>query len=336
MFNTSQSQISDFTYSGTNISEINNSYITSTGLSAFANNSHLSKVILEKCSFIGSSTFQGCISLSDIQLSSSYIYLGQYAFADTKISSIDSAAKQYLETSKYVPSGLYKGTEISEITLEGIENIYREAFRSCNSLTTLSLSTVTSISDTAFANCENLREIFLPNIDYIGNSAFQGCTNLSSINLPLDLAKISLMQSIFQDCVALSYFDFRNAKTVPAGMFKNCQNLISLNMENIQYFSANAVANCPKLESIYLPVCASMNNVETNMYQSNKALRTVWTPLTTYITDGVNYQNLPNLKEVLTPGYYMNRGNYIGCNALESFYYLGSDSTRFSGVGSSY
>jgi uncharacterized protein YjbI with pentapeptide repeats len=275
MFNTSQSQISDFTYSGTDISEINNSYVTSTGLSAFANNSHLSRVILENCSFIGSYTFQGCTSLSDIQLSSSYTYLGQYAFADTKISSIDSAAKQRIETSKYVTSGLYKGTEISEINLEGIEDVYLEAFRSCNNLTNLSLSTVTSIANYGFANCENLGEIFLPNIDYIGNSAFQGCTNLSSINLPLDLAKISLMQSIFQDCVTLSYFDFRNAKTVPAGMFRNCQNLISLNMENIQYFSANAVANCSKLESIYLPVCASMNNVETNMYQSNKALRTV-------------------------------------------------------------
>lgn len=336
IINTNQSYIYDFTYNGTNIYEINNSHITSIGISAFAENSQLSNVILENCSFIGSSAFKGCTNLTNIQLSSSYTYLGQYAFADTKISSIDSAAKQRIETSKYVTSGLYKGTEISEINLEGIEDVYLEAFRSCNNLTNLSLSTVTSIANYGFANCENLGEIFLPSINYLGYGAFSGCRNLSNINLPLDLSNISFMEAVFQNCDSIESFDFRNAKTVTASMFANCQNLVSLNMENIQFFSGNAVANCSKLESIYLPVCASIANIGANMYQNNKALRTVWTPLSTYITDGINYQNLPNLREVLTPGYYMNRGNYIGCTALESFYLLTSNSSIFSGTYSSY
>ena len=147
IFNTSQSEIYDYTYSGTDIKEISNSYITSIGISGFANNSELSKVTLENCSFIGSQAFSGCTQLADIQLSNSYTYLGQYAFANTKVSSIDSVATAYIETNKFVPSGLYRGTEISEINLSNIENIYTEAFRSCNNLTNLSLSTVTRISD---------------------------------------------------------------------------------------------------------------------------------------------------------------------------------------------
>ena len=117
-------------------------------------------------------------------------------------------------------------------------------------------------------------------------------------------------------------------------MFRNCQNLVSLNMKNIRFFSANAVANCPKLESIYLPVCTSIGNVGTDIYRNNIALRTVWTPLNDYLIDGIYYKDLPNLKEVLTPYYYMDRGNFTGCTALESFYYLTSDSTRFSRVNS--
>ena len=275
MFNTSQSQIYDYTYSGTDIKQISNSYITSVGISAFANNYELSKVTLENCSFVGSYAFMGCSRLADIQLSSSYTYLGQYAFADTKISSIDSNAITYIETSKFVPSGLYRGTEISEVNLSGIENIYAEAFRSCNNLTTLSLSTLNSISEYGFANCENLREIFLPNISSVGFAAFSGCRNLSNINLPLDLSKISFAGATFQSCDSLEYFDFRNAKKVASEMFKNCQNLVSLNMENITEFAANAVASCPKLESIYLPICNSITFVETNMYRNNKALKTV-------------------------------------------------------------
>lgn len=83
------------------------------------------------------------------------------------------------------------------------------------------------------------------------------------------------MNSVFESCANITSFDFRNAKKVAYAMFKNCQNLVSLNMENVISFAANAVANCPKLESIYLPICNSISYVETNMYQSNKALRTV-------------------------------------------------------------
>ena len=334
MFNTPQSYVYDFTYNGTNIYEINNSLITSVGISAFAENSQLSNVILENCSFIGSSTFKGCTNLTNIQLSSSYTYLGQYAFADTKISSIDSAAKLCIETSKYVTSGLYKGTEISEINLEGIEDIYPQAFESCNNLTTLSLSTLMSISNYGFANCENLSEIFLPSIKYLGSAAFSGCRNLSNINLPLDLNSISFMEAVFQNCDSIESFDFRNAKKVTASMFRNCQNLVSLNMKNIQFFSANAVANCPKLESIYLPLCTSMDNFGTDIYRNNRSLRTVWTPLNGNLIAAIYYKDLPNLKEVLTPYYYMDQGNFTGCTALESFYYLTSDSTRFSRVNS--
>jgi hypothetical protein len=208
MFNTTQSYIYDYTYSGTDIKQINNSYITSVGISAFANNSELSKVALENCAFIGSYAFVGCSSLADIQLSDSYTYLGQYAFANTKISSIDSAAASYIETHKFVPSGLYSGTEISAISLSNIETIYIGAFRSCSNLLSLSLSIVTQISDWGFADCKSLSEIFLPKISYLGNAAFQGCTSLVNINLPLNLDSITFMNSVFESCANITSFDF--------------------------------------------------------------------------------------------------------------------------------
>lgn len=332
LINPSQAVISNYTYKGTNISDLTNNYIRSVGISAFASNSSLENVDLPNCSYVGSSAFQSCPNLSNINLSSSLSYVGVYAFDTTSISEITSNVHEYIERLSYVPSGLYRKTNLTSISFEFIESIYVSAFESCSLLNHIDISTVKYIYGGAFSDCSQLTEINLPNITSLGTYAFANCTSLSDITLPLDLGNISWYGGVFSGCTQISYFNCQNMTTLPTMTFAGCSNLVSINMENIKYFSANALNSCPRLTSVYLPYCSSVSIPAGTTWSENVSLENIYMPLTTYITDGMNLRYLPNLREVTCPNTYLNRGNFIGCSALESIYLLTSYSYLFSNI----
>ena len=120
-----------------------------------------------KDSFIGSSAFAGCTSLTDVNM---------------------------VNCSGRIERAAFNGcTSLADITIcEGITEIRLYAFQNCTSLTNVSIpDTVTYIDNVAFSNCTSLTSITIPSsVTYIGTSgnAFEGCSKIKTIiiNKPKD------------------------------------------------------------------------------------------------------------------------------------------------------
>ena len=102
---------------------------------------------------IGVSAFEGCISLTSVNIPSSVTEIGEWAFQSC--SSL---------TNINIPSSV---TRIGD-----------GAFSGCSSLTSINIpSSVTEIGDKAFSNCKGLKSIYVfsENVPTIGTGAFDGC-----------------------------------------------------------------------------------------------------------------------------------------------------------------
>ena len=91
-------------------------------------------------------------------------------------------------------------TEVTASMLNGITSIRNYAFRSCTSLTSITIPEgVTSIGASAFSGCTLLTSITIPEgVTSIGNYAFSGCRSLTSITIPEGVTSIGA--NAFLDC----------------------------------------------------------------------------------------------------------------------------------------
>lgn len=134
---------------------------------------------------IGSSTFDGYTSLKSIKLASTVKSIGNNAFSNTGITSLD------------LP--------------EGMESIGIGVFYNCEKMTELKLpESLTTLNNGAFAFCKGLTAVTLPNkITFIGALAFEECTGLTSITIPENVTEIR--NQAFYYCTALTMVELPKA-----------------------------------------------------------------------------------------------------------------------------
>ena len=177
-------------------------YIQSIGNGAFADSR------LEELKFsgplslatIGDRAFEGCSSLKMNGLfPSSLQSLGERAFA-----------------------GAFTESASNELDLSGassLRTIGKDAFRACNTLTTLTLPTYLSeIGEGAFSECYNLTgTLVLPtSLTTIGAEAFYNCKNLTgTLTLPASLRQLG--ERAFMKCAALEGLDLSNCRLTAIG-----------------------------------------------------------------------------------------------------------------------
>lgn len=117
---------------------------------------------------IGCLAFDGCNSLTQINMPESLTYLGSSVFRGCK--------------------------DLTHMTIpKKITHIYLGLFNTCINLTQISIPKgVTAIDFDAFLNCSSLTKVNIPeSVTEIGNAAFANCTRLSQINIPKSLKKIA-------------------------------------------------------------------------------------------------------------------------------------------------
>ena len=95
-------------------------------------------------------------------------------------------------------------TVTNESTEYSVTSIGNSAFRSCSSLTAVTIpASVTEIDSYAFSWCSQLTAVTIPEgVATIGNSAFEYCSSLTVVNIPASAINIGYW--LFDYCSALT------------------------------------------------------------------------------------------------------------------------------------
>lgn len=126
---------------------------------------------------LGCYAFDGCFSLTSINIPLSVTSIGDRALSCTPLENIN------------IPSSV---TEIGE-----------RAFLYCDHLKSVNIpSSVTELGGGAFRGCESLKNINIPSsVTEIKEGTFENCSSLESVNIPSNVTKIGY--SAFHDCKSL-------------------------------------------------------------------------------------------------------------------------------------
>lgn len=189
---------------------------------------------------------------------------------------------------------------------ESVSIIGSGAFYNCKKLKTINIpSNVTALRKEMFYHCRSLESITLPSkLEVLGTSAFEGCTSLKSVNLPSSLKNIK--RSTFRNCNSLTEISIPGkVKAIRSYAFKSCDSLetvkLGSNLEVIDYY---AFANCNSLKNITIP--GSVNSIGTRAFSGCKNLKNLT------VQNGVSE---------------IGAGAFTGCSSLETIKIPNSVST---------
>lgn len=237
--------------------------LTSIGDYAFANNSHISTIVIpDSVETIGAYSFYGCVALTSIQIdqtTSRLTNIGSNAFYNCPLPEItlpnsleviqDHAfytyGNQYVLTTVNIDKVNSHLTTIGDYAFAdnkalavfnfpaSLQSIGDHGFAQ-TAITTADLSGVTSLGTNAFYNCQNLTTVVLSDsLTRLENGVFTICIRLSSINLPRNLTYIG--NNTFDGCWAIA--DINKDLVIPSG---------------VTHIGDAAFASC-RFESISLP-----------------------------------------------------------------------------------
>ena len=124
---------------------------------------------------VGSKAFEGCQSLTSIEIPTSVTSIENEAFSDCS-----SLTKINIPSSvKHIGEGAFFGCNTKKVT------DMSSLFEGCKNLTNIKIpDNITNIGSTAFYRCSSLKKIEIPSsVTSIGNGAFYGCDELKSITV---------------------------------------------------------------------------------------------------------------------------------------------------------
>lgn len=195
----------------------------------------------------GNYALYNCTTVKDFYIPNGITSIGNYAFANTKLSSI---------------------TIPNTVTVVG-----QDAFANCTNLTTVSLpNSLTSV--TGFAGCTGLTTITIPsNVTEIGIRAFAGCTGIETMSLPNGIR--TLGAGCFQNCTNLETVNIPTSVTsINSSAFKNCSSLQEvLFSSDLTGIGSNAFENCVLIESITIP--SNVTSIGNSAFKSCTGIETL-------------------------------------------------------------
>ena len=218
--------IGDYAFSSSGLSMIQiPDAVQNIGKYCFSNCQYLGYVIVgNSITHIKEGTFHSCFWLNSIVLPSNLLDIGNKAFFDTKLMSIEIP-----NTVTNIGEQAFLGCSIlDEITIpNSCTNIGQYAFYICNNLSSVNLSnSITNINDYTFSGC-SLDSIDIPNsVKTIGSHAFEFC-NLESLVISDSLRFIG--PSAFSSNYNL--VDIKvgiSVDSIGTGAFSSCPNLQSI------------------------------------------------------------------------------------------------------------
>ena len=207
----------------------------------------------------------------------------------------------YSQYNEYSGSVVIPSTVIIYGTTYSVASIGEDAFRGCNSLTSVTIpnsvvtignssfyqctglasvtigNSVTSINNAAFRGCSGLTSITIPNsVATIGGYAFYGCNSLTSVTIPNSVTSIGFYA--FSGCSGLKSLTIPNSvATIGEDAFRGCNSLTSVTIPNsVVTIGKDAFSGCSGLTSIVVaggnPTYDSRNNCNAIIETTNNTL----------------------------------------------------------------
>jgi hypothetical protein len=207
---------------------------------------------------IGSSAFQGCSSLTEINIPQGVTSIGSGAFYNcsnltkAEFSSIESLCNMkfndlYSNPLSYAHHLFINGEEVTNVIIPtSVTSIGNYAFSGCSSLTEINIPQgVTSIGEYTFYGCSSLTEINIPQgVTSIAQATFSGCSSLTEINIPQGVTSIG--SSAFDNCSSLTKAEFCSIESLCNIRFNNSNS-------NPLYYAHHLFVNGEEVTNVIIP-----------------------------------------------------------------------------------
>lgn len=244
-------------------SQIDGKTVTSIGISAFAQQSGITKIVFDResqVSNIGDSAFYRCSGMKSVVIPGTVINIGASAFRDC----------DHLEDiiitngARNIGNNAFSGCSwLSQISIpSSVNSIGDYAFYRCYNLTSVTISSgVTEIGNSAFSGCSGLTDIVIPNsVTSIGSGAFASCDKLASITVPfvgntLNGTSNTNFGYIFGNYVpaSLKTVIITGGSSIAASAFSGCGNITGVSIPaSVTSIGANAFSGCGQLKTVYV------------------------------------------------------------------------------------
>ena len=246
---------------------------------------------------IGNYAFNGCSSLTSIQIPNSVTSIEWGAFLDCNSL-----------TSFQIPNS--------------VTSIGYEAFSHCESLTSIEIpDSVTSIGWGAFSYCESFASIEIPNsVTSIGSDAFYNCSSLTSIVWNAKKCSDFSSSAPFENCSNITSFTFGDeVEHIPAYLCYNLSKLPSIQIPNsVTSIGEWAFYNCESLENIQIP--NSVTSIGDNAFRDCYSLTGIEIPNSVTSIGNYTFWYCESLENIQIPNSVTNIGDYTfsACKSLTS------------------
>lgn len=114
---------------------------------------------------------------------------------------------------------------------------------------------VLSIPDQAFKDRSSIDYMSISSVNKIGNEAFSGCTELMNFPLSATEGLNTIGDNAFENCTAMKAadLDLRRVTSLGSGVFKNCESLTFVTLENVTTIPEETFYGCSSLTFVGPP-----------------------------------------------------------------------------------
>lgn len=282
--------------------------------------------IPNSCMKIGTSAFDGCSRLSDVNLTEGQV-IGGYAFANTNIKSITIPKDVSLGASAFANTGMTEavvedgvsyigdnafGNNLTKLTFNGmvtgtigvVDSEYLQEVCVPDMDTWCRLPFVTAgplrSSTRLLINGEEINDVVIPNtIGKIRNYAFYNCTSLTSVVFPENIDTIG--SKAFHGCSYLNSITLPTTlKVIEEGAFERCSLLDNVQLpKKLVSIGTRTFKGCCTLKKITLP--DGVVDIKDNVFDGCSALMSVDFPVNLQKIGISAFKGCSALKEIDLP-----------------------------------